>query len=110
MRHAMRIPTSHPHATDPRHPEWCDTARCHAGMFRMGEHRSEPITGRTDSHSGHVIGTRVQTARGSHWLELSINVPLPGPTEQTRARYAHKVMSALAMTLGRIFYTRGAAR
>jgi hypothetical protein len=77
-------------------------------MFRMGEHRSEPITGRTDSRSGHVVGTRVQTAQGFHWLELSINVPLPGLTEEFRARYAHKVMNALALTLGRAFHSRGA--
>lgn len=106
MRNAMRERPRYSPAAPGQHTDWC------AGDHRcgLGEHRSEPITARTDRHSGHVVGTRVQTATGSHWLELSINVPLPGLTEQDRARYAHKVMNALAMTLGRIFYTRGAAR
>ena len=102
MRHDLQIPTRpRSAALAPRrrltgHTPWCGT-RCRAGRAQLGEHRSDPIVAVAGPVGGTaVVGTRTaQQATGREHLELRINIPLLGATENQRATVADRAMRAI---------------
>ena len=78
------------------HTPWCGT-RCRAGRAQLGEHRSDPIVAVAGPVGGTaVVGTRTaQQATGHEHLELRINIPLLGATEDQRAAVADRAMRAI---------------
>lgn len=87
--------TRHQH----EHAQWCGS-RCRAGTCRLGEHRSDPVTtiaGRVGGAA--VVGTRVAQPDGRQHLELRINIPLLGATEDQRADVADRAMRAITTAI-----------
>lgn len=92
--------TGRRYRVDRAHPEWCNEDRCHAGLHQLGEHRSAPHTIR-GADGAQVVATRVQTAQGRHWLEMTVTAPLTAPTESGRARVAQLVIDGLVTAVTR---------
>ncbi len=88
------------------HPEWCHAARCHAGLHKLGEHRSEPLTVGGGLDGGRIVATRVLTTGGRHWLEMRVVAPLAAPTEPARSHTARRVLDGLVGALNRALTAR----